>query len=401
VPITQLTDPDAVLRAIRDFDDRGRDDFLGHHGFGPARFYFLVHERKLYDSKAIAGVAYGYQYPERGVMRAAEFTGGGPVVRTLEKLGFEVTSDGQPRREPQVWAFCANPNRYRIQEALSELQIDWWSVPRGDVRAGDKAIIWQTLDSRGRRGVVGIAEVTGDPEERADGQNPYWVDAADAQVVGLRVPVRYLEVDRLPLWLGDSRAAFLSEFSVARARGGTVFHVTDGQWDQLQAVVGLEAVSPEALEAERLLRHGTRTRGGQGFGLSAEERSAVETFAMAQAERYLEGSWDDVDDVSDRSSFDLLCTRGSDKLRVEVKGTTSPGEQIILTRNEVLQARESGYALFVVSDITLKRDGSGPPVASGGTCRYFEPWSPGEGTLQPIAYKCQVAPDDGEVVFPA
>lgn len=88
--LADLTDPDAVLKAIAEFDERGRDAFLDEYGFSPARDYFIVVDGKRYDSKAITGVAHLHQH---GVlMTAGMFSGGDSTVATrLEKLGFEVT----------------------------------------------------------------------------------------------------------------------------------------------------------------------------------------------------------------------------------------------------------------------------------------------------------------------
>lgn len=89
--LSQLTDREAVLRAIREFDELGREQFLEKHGFGPARRYFVVHEGRRYDSKALAGVAYSYQFPQRDLLRASEFSGGeGSVGKVFGNLGFEV-----------------------------------------------------------------------------------------------------------------------------------------------------------------------------------------------------------------------------------------------------------------------------------------------------------------------
>jgi 5-methylcytosine-specific restriction protein A len=84
-----VTERAAVLAAIEEFDRLGREAFLERHGFGRARGYFLVHDGKRYDSKAIAGVAYGYQHGT--ALTAGDFTGGdATVARLLERLGFTV-----------------------------------------------------------------------------------------------------------------------------------------------------------------------------------------------------------------------------------------------------------------------------------------------------------------------
>ncbi len=51
MPLSDLTDPIAVVTATQEFDALGRDAFLKKYGFGPSRIYFLRHEGKLYDLK--------------------------------------------------------------------------------------------------------------------------------------------------------------------------------------------------------------------------------------------------------------------------------------------------------------------------------------------------------------
>ena len=92
--LADLTSRDAVLRAVAEFDQIGRDAFLDKYGFGRARRYFLVHGGRRYDSKAIVGVAYGLQFPAVGPLRPRDFTGGDATVkRRLKALGFEVAVD--------------------------------------------------------------------------------------------------------------------------------------------------------------------------------------------------------------------------------------------------------------------------------------------------------------------
>lgn len=89
--LSELTSRAAVLDAIAECDRLGRDAFLNKYGFGRARWYPLRHNGRDYDSKAIAGVAYGMQYPERGTLRRDEFSGGAATVQPrLQALGFDV-----------------------------------------------------------------------------------------------------------------------------------------------------------------------------------------------------------------------------------------------------------------------------------------------------------------------
>src|SRR5690242_11347969 len=89
--LSELTDRSAVLRAMAEHDELGRDAFLSRYGYGPSRSYFVEHNGKQYDSKAIAGVAIGKQFPAEGPLRADQFSGGERTVQAkLESLGFQV-----------------------------------------------------------------------------------------------------------------------------------------------------------------------------------------------------------------------------------------------------------------------------------------------------------------------
>ena len=94
--LSDLTDSGAVLSALAEFDEIGREAFLSKYGFGPATSYFVKVGGSLYDSKAIAGAAHGYQHGTP--LTHAEFSGGdATVANKLEALGFEVT---RPDRLP-------------------------------------------------------------------------------------------------------------------------------------------------------------------------------------------------------------------------------------------------------------------------------------------------------------
>ena len=84
----------SVLKAMTEHDRLGREAFLEEYGFRPARQYTLFHQGRFYDSKAIAGVAYGYEYPARGPLRYDDFHGGPSIQRMLERLGFEIRKEG-------------------------------------------------------------------------------------------------------------------------------------------------------------------------------------------------------------------------------------------------------------------------------------------------------------------
>jgi len=89
--LSELSSRKAVLDAIAEYDRIGQVAFLKKYGFGCAREYFLDYDGHLYDSKAIAGVAHGYEFPKKGPLTSGDFSGGEATVRPkLEALGFTV-----------------------------------------------------------------------------------------------------------------------------------------------------------------------------------------------------------------------------------------------------------------------------------------------------------------------
>jgi 5-methylcytosine-specific restriction protein B len=87
---------------MQEYDALGQDVFLKKYGYAPAHGYRLVHDGKSYDSKAIVGVAFKYQFPGRAPLERGDFSGGeATVVPLLERLGFEVRTIGR-REEPNA-----------------------------------------------------------------------------------------------------------------------------------------------------------------------------------------------------------------------------------------------------------------------------------------------------------
>ncbi|MFC8859783.1 MrcB family domain-containing protein [[Kitasatospora] papulosa] len=160
--------------------------------------------------------------------------------------------------------------------------------------------------------------------------------------------------------------------------------------------------TPEVREAEqnaavvagrRSSRRATRsTRSGQGFRLTAAERRAIERRSVHVATVCFEAQGWSVKDVGDRESFDLLLSRGEERLRAEIKGTTSAGHDVILTRAEVEKQRRyyPDNALVVVHSIVLDRTAE-EPVASGGVLHCTSPWGIADEDLTVISYAYRTA----------
>lgn len=93
--LAHLTSAAAVQAALDEFLRLGQNAFLKKYGFGRASGYLVQDPRSgsWADSKAIAGAAIAYQFPDELPLRASEFSGGvATVVSKLEGLGFPVAA---------------------------------------------------------------------------------------------------------------------------------------------------------------------------------------------------------------------------------------------------------------------------------------------------------------------
>src|SRR5262245_2414020 len=63
-----------VLRAIKEYDRLGPEQFFSEHGFAPTTTYELAWEGRHYPPKAILGTAYEFATGER--LGASDFEGG-------------------------------------------------------------------------------------------------------------------------------------------------------------------------------------------------------------------------------------------------------------------------------------------------------------------------------------
>lgn len=117
---------------MREFDRLGRPEFLRKYGFGPAVRYFVVHEGREYDSKALAGVAYGYQHRDEGPLRGGtvDFYGGQrTVVKQLRQLGFEVRDAADQEAPARSVSAETSPPRFWLKLVYNDERedpVEYW-----------------------------------------------------------------------------------------------------------------------------------------------------------------------------------------------------------------------------------------------------------------------------------
>lgn len=303
-------------------------------------------------------------------------------------------------KEPRspYWTFLSNPNVYDIEKAVRDKIRDYWTVPGHNVQAGDRAIIWKAKGKSQKRGIIALAEVLTNPVPCTDPNTEYWIDQDAPNEIIDRVEVRYLVPLGLPLWLEETSPAVIRKLNAANAPGGSVFHVTPGEWDAVMQLIG-GWPAPEIEDTELAIANFLgRSSSSQGFLIEATVRRAIEQYAMREATAYYEGQGWTVTDVSSMYPYDLLCKSDSGKiLHVEVKGTTSDGSQIILTPNEVEHARNyyPRVALFVLAHIQV--DQASMDCPRGGEKHVLDPWNVDEGTQSPLAFKYTLPNKGGAV----
>ena len=184
------------------------------------------------SSEGILGAAYAYQHHGEEPLGAQEFSGGlASTVSRLRALGFSVGTSAIGDRS--YWALGADPKRYRIEDAVRELDIETWNT-ESELTPGDRVALWKFKGSGAQRGIVGLAEVT--REAVTVDTSSFWVSDEAGSTPTPRVSLRLALLPDGPLWIDD--VPELAEWSIARASGGTTFRVSDEQWELLLRRIG-------------------------------------------------------------------------------------------------------------------------------------------------------------------
>lgn len=200
-----------------------------------------------------------------------------------------------------------------------------------------------------------------------------------AQAVLLPDEERKIPVPKGKDAMGQSQVRYASDASGR-------LQLTDWMLNILQAICHHESRLPPAPSPSE-----TPPQSGQGRGLTALQRKAVENFAMTQAMAHFRALYDTIEDTHLKMPFDLLCSnrRGGPKLRVEVKGTTGDARTILVTRGEVDSAQTHPTALFIafLKNLTWANKPTATLNPSAWQKTIINPWRPTPPELTPTAYE--------------
>ena len=120
-----------------------------------------------------------------------------------------------------------------------------------------------------------------------------------------------------------------------------------------------------------------------GFQSDPQIRDEIEEYAMECARDYLvRRKYKDITRTDNRSCYDYTCRDNGKTVYVEVKGTQTRGEKVIITKNEKANLESSSDTiLYVRHSIDVTRG-----KASGGVERVLDRWDPQSGSFAAAVY---------------
>ncbi|WP_216587009.1 protein NO VEIN domain-containing protein [Streptomyces brasiliscabiei] len=326
------------------------------------------------------------------------------------------------RRDPSERYWLEITNREDIGTNLVAPQVndqgaEYWSYTLvREVRPGDLVLHW---DKNHGPGVVGYSHVTGEPfastitwqsrgtygrRRNASGPEAAW-QAPLGGFRRLKRPVtqaRLREIEFRVRSLRDHLAEAvegplyfpfaLSESRPLRTAQGYLTKLPRALVEELPELLELrqtaisEPHEPEAPDRPPTAPRDPRDpRGTTGYGRQqdARRRRAVERYAMDQVLDHYRSMGYEVEDVGDRSPWDITARKNGTETHIEVKGSTTSREAIDLTEGEVRHAEDVNTCLVVIDRITLDDD----LRCHGGRRRTWADWTPAREDLVPTAYR--------------
>ena len=140
-------------------------------------------------------------------------------------------------------------------------------------------------------------------------------------------------------------------------------------YDAVALGVDKDAALISQNQIDHIINPLNRQSAGQGYGLNAKERKAIELRAMGLAKRWLvSNNFTKIKDCSKNKPYDFIGNREGRSWKIEVKGTTAErGDVILMTANEVkLHRSESGSTvIIIVTAIKLDRSEKEPQATRG------------------------------------
>jgi hypothetical protein len=312
-----------------------------------------------------------------------------------------LSPDAQARRRtywatwnPGVWNDWTDFDEWVTRTTIGEQVIGRWSTGSRNHGMNEGDIIILLKQGSKKRGVIGYGTVQRRPGlgveciyqdehylPKKKSKKANYVDISWTRLVDPdnRIPTDELEKEFPSAnWRPQASGQLIDEGIARKILERFVDHVSHFGLDNPEFLDASDAVVESA---------GRKFKSKPEKRLSSIQRKAIELRAMKLARQALrDEGWKVIRDMSANNSFDFLCERPSRKLYVEVKGTTSNGQQVVLTRNEVElhRSKAPNNALIIVKGIKLS--GKGRATATGGSVHKFQPWLISKNALTVIGY---------------
>ncbi len=337
--LTKLRSPAAVQEALDDFVRRGRAAFLEYYGYGKSRD-FLVRDPmsgQQCDSKAIVGVAYGYQFPEEGPLKHSDFSGGeATVVPKLRALGFEVVRIGEDWSAEEVEATVeAYFEMLRLESsAQAYKKTEFNAALRQKLRGRSKSSVEMKLHN-----VSSVLHSMDLPF--IDGYKP----RSNAQLL-LRKSVQKFVLNH-----ADVVRQVVDAFQDTKTPAQQAFNALLVEPPAIEVVAKVESNGPR-VRLPRKVDFASRDeanrnlgRAGEQWAISFEQQRLLEAGSPDLFERL---EWVS-DHLGDGAGYDILSYDAPGQPRyIEVKTTNgSHGASFVISRNELDFSQEAGDAFFL------------------------------------------------------
>lgn len=215
--------------------------------------------------------------------------------------------------------------------------------------------------------------------------NAYRIEAETARAVLLPedVRIRMPKIPRGSGGLGQSNVCYAREAGGAQKSSPWIWEIAG----LVSAYNGVNLLTtPEAGADNDLYNMHERA---QGFVSNAKIRRLVEEYAMTTAKQELcKLGFENIRRTAEYKCYDYICERDDVTFYVEVKGTQTTGESIILTKNEVEHAKhfQNNSIFIIVRSIKVEPKGDSSDV-SQGTPDVHNPWILDLESVQPTHFK--------------
>lgn len=150
---------------------------------------------------------------------------------------------------------------------------------------------------------------------------------------------------RLPTKLRDAHLALVADAAVRRRLSTWKKHHSPGTIDYLERLLGAAVPRPSYAEPEPTPNHKGSSLGG-GYGTPATNKEVEQAAVEFVTRLYEDQGWSVESVESEKCGFDLLCRRGRQVARVEVKGSSGSALQFPITAAELRLAREDQHFIL-------------------------------------------------------